>query len=225
MVAGRIPAVPIQRPGGFRLIESAVGIVGLHGVAVLGADAVSLHHQLIAAAFPHIKCIQRVCHLPILPCRRFFCGMRSCSFTERHENRLVIVAGERCRFVILYDRAFPAALTARADFQRLGCVRLYHERLVVAAHPIGGIDCRSSVQRPRVSGILRMVLIERHRSRHRPGTERGRGFLLIANAPCLCGMLRAETGRFQDARGMVCLCPQSAGHFIRHIHPLPALVI
>ena len=202
-----------------------MGIVGLHGVAVFGTDAVSLHHQFIAAAFPHIKGIQRICHFPVFPCRRFFCGMRAGSLAERHEHCLVVIAGERCRFVILYDWALAAALTAGADFQRLGCFRLHYERLVVAAHPISGIDCRCSVQWPRVSCILRMVLIERHRRRHCPGTECGRSFLFIADAPCLCGMLRAETGRFQDARGMVRLRPQGVGHLIRHVHPLPALVV
>ena len=224
LVASGVPAIGIQRPGSFRLIESAVGIVRFHGIAVLGADAVSLHHQLIAAAFPNIKGIQRVCHLPVLPCRRFLCGMRPRSLAERHEHRLVIVAGERCRFVILNDRAFPAALAAGTDFQRLGCFQFHHERLVVAAHSIIGADCRRSFQRPRVSGILAVVFIA-YRSRNRPGTERGRGFLPIPDPTRLCGMLRAETGRLQNTRRMVRLRPESAGNLIRHIHPLPALVV
>ena len=225
LVAGGVPAVPIQCPGSIRLIESAVRVIRFHGIAVLGADAVCLHYKFIAPAFPHIECVQRICHFPVFPCRHIPFVVGAVSFAERHKHRLVIVAGERCRSVILYDWAFAAALTAGADFQRLGCVRLHHERLVIAAHPICGIDRGCSFQRSRVSGILRMVLIERHRSRHRPGTERGRSFLFIPDSPCFCGMLRAETGRFQYARGMVRLCPQGAGHVIRHIHPLPALVV
>ena len=223
LVAGGISAVPIQSPGSICLIKSAVGIIRLHGIAVFRADAVCLHHQFIAAALTHIKGVQRVCHLPVLPGRRIPFVVGAVPLAERHEHRLVIVAGESCGFVILYDRPFAAALTAGADFQRLG--RFHHERLVIAAHAVGGADRRRRFQRPRISRILRMVLIERHRSRDRPCTERGRGFLLIPNPTRLCGMLRAETGRFQYARGVVRLCPQGAGHVIRHVHPLPALVV
>ena len=39
LVAGGIAAVAVKRPCGFRFVDAAVGIVRLHGIGVLGADA------------------------------------------------------------------------------------------------------------------------------------------------------------------------------------------
>ena len=188
LVAGRIATVRIQASGSFRFVEAALGILGFHGVAVLGADAVNLDRQFIAPDLAHIVGVQRVRHIggfPLLPlCGRVWPG----AFHERHEYRLVIVAAQRGGFIILDQRALAAALTAGADLQRLR--RLHYKGLVVPAHAVGGVDRGSRLQRAGVSGVLAMVLIDR--CRHRPSTEGGRGFLPIPDAPGLCGMLGAE---------------------------------
>ncbi len=73
--------------------KTAVGIIGLHGIALFGADAVCLHHKFITARFSYIESIQRVRHFPVFPCGRFLRGVRARPFAERHEHGLVIVAG------------------------------------------------------------------------------------------------------------------------------------
>ena len=156
LVRGWIITVTIQSPCGLRLIETAVRIIGLHGVALFGTDAECLHHKFIAACFSYIKCIQRICHFPVLPCGRFLRRMRARPFAERHEHSLVIVTGKGSRFIILNQRAFPSISTSGTDFQRLW--RFHHEGLVVPAHAIGGVDCGRGLQRPRVPRILRVVL-------------------------------------------------------------------
>ena len=45
LVAGGIAAAPVQTAGSVRFIKTAVRIVRLHGVALLGADAVDLRHK------------------------------------------------------------------------------------------------------------------------------------------------------------------------------------
>ena len=72
LIAGGIAAVGIQCAGSFCFIDTAVGIVRLHGIGVLGANAES----------------------------RWF------------EQRLVIVAGERCRLIRLYERTLATAFAA-----------------------------------------------------------------------------------------------------------------
>ena len=48
-------------------LETAPTVNATYGVALFGADAVCLHHKLIAAVLPDVKGIQRVCHFPVLP--------------------------------------------------------------------------------------------------------------------------------------------------------------
>ena len=93
LIRGRIITITVKGPCGLRLIKTVVRVIGFHGVALFGADAVCLHHKLIAAAFPGVKCVEGICHFPVLPCGCFFCGMRACTFAERHEHGLVIIAG------------------------------------------------------------------------------------------------------------------------------------
>ena len=118
--------------------------------------------------------------------------------------------------------AFTAAIAAGADLQRLGC--LHHKGLVVAARAVGRHYCRRCLQWTGVSGILAMVLIDRRR--HRPGTEGGRSFFLIPNAPCLCGMLGTKTGCPHHAgRVSVVFRPERCCAILRHIHTAAALVV
>ena len=144
------------------------------------------------------------------------------TFHKRHEYRLVVVAAKRSGFVILDQCTFAAALTAGADLQRLG--RLHHKRLVISAHAVGGVDRGGRLQRAGVSGVLAMVLIDRRR--HRTGTEGGRGFLLIPDAPGLCGMLGAESGSPHHAgRVSVVFRTERCRNVLRHIHAAAALVV
>src|SRR5699024_3018317 len=168
--------------GSFRFVESALGILRFHGVAVLGADTIDL----------------------------------------RHEQCLVIVAAQSGGFIILDQRAVAAALPAGADLQRLR--RLHYKGLVVPAHTISGIDRWRCLQRADVSGVLAMVLIDRRR--HRTGTEGGRGFLPIPDAPGLCGLLGTEAGGTHHARRVpVVLRPESCRDILRHIYAAAALVV
>ena len=222
LVAGRISAVRIQASGSFRFVEAALGILGFHGVAVLGADAVNLDRQFIAPDLAHIVGVQRVRHIEGFPLLTLIGRVGTCAFHERHEHRLVVVAAQRGGLVILDQRAFAAALTAGADLQRLR--RLHYKGLVVPAHAVGGVDRGSRLQRAGVSGVLAMVLIDRRR--HRTGPEGGRGFLLIPDAPGLCGMLGAESGSSHHAGRMpVVFRPERCCNVLRHIHAAAALVV
>ena len=78
----------------------------------------------------------------------------------RHEQRLVVVAGEGGGHILLDKRTLAAALAAGAYLQRLGRICLHHEGLVVAPGAVGGADRGGRVQRPGVSGVLAMVLID-----------------------------------------------------------------
>ena len=61
--------------------------------------------------------------------------------------------------------------------------------------------------------------------RHDSGPEGGRTFFLISDAPRIGGVFGTKTCGFQNARWVMCLCPESGGHLLGHIHPLPSLVV
>ena len=185
LVAAGVPAVGVQRPGGVRLVDPAVGIVRHHGVGRLGADAVGF----------------------------------------RHEHRLVVIAGQSRGLVLLDERTLAAALAAGADLQRLGRVLVLHdEGLVVAAHAVVGRDGRSHVQRPGVSRVLTMVLIDRRGYLAR--TDGGRPLLLVTDGAALRGMLGVEAGRIHHAGSVaVCLGAEGSRDFMGNLHADAALVV
>ena len=222
LVAGGIASVRIQASGSFRFVEAALRILGFHGVAVLGADAIHFDSQFITPGLAHIAGIQRVRHIGGFPLLSFIGSVGTGTFHERHEHRLVVVAAQRGGLVILDQRAFAAALTAGADLQRLR--RLHYKGLVVPAHAVGGVDRGRCFQRSGVSGVLAMVLIDRRR--HRACAEGGRGFLLIPDAPCLCGMLGTKACRPHHAgRVPMVFRPERCRNILRHIHAAAALVV
>ena len=94
LVADRVAAIPIERPGCGRLIETAVRIGRFHCITVFGADAEDL----------------------------------------RHKKRLVVVAPESGRLVILDERAFASTFAAAANLQRFRC--FHNERLIISARPV-----------------------------------------------------------------------------------------
>ena len=118
LIAGGVDAVPVKRPCGFRFIDAAVGIIRLHGVGVLGGDTeglkdtgkiVLVRHPLISSGILLGKGRRNLATVP----------------TARLKQRLVVVAGQGCGFVLLDERALAAAFAAGAD--------LHHKRYIVAA--------------------------------------------------------------------------------------------
>ena len=105
--------------------------------------------------------VQRIRHIRCFPLLPLIRSVGASAFHKRHKQRLVIVAAQSGRFIILDQRALAAALTAGADLQRLR--RLHYKGLVVPAHTISGIDRGRCLQRADVSGVLAMVLIDRRR--------------------------------------------------------------
>ena len=100
-----------------------MGIVRLHGIGVLGADAewlknageiVLVRHSLISTGVLLGKGRGNLSAVP----------------AARLEQRLVVVAGQGCGFVLLDKRSLAAAFTAGAD--------LHHKRHIVAAGPHSG---------------------------------------------------------------------------------------
>lgn len=182
LIAAGVATVGVQRPGGVRFIDTAVRIVREHGVALVGADAVS----------------------------------------SRNEDRLVVVAGERCRHIVLNESAFPATLAAGAYLQRLGCVQ--HQRCVHAAcSHAGGQRLYLPVLGYLAASIGGMVL-DCHAGND-PGSKRGRAFLLISDAAALGAVFGAETAGLHDAWRVVSFGTESGRFVSRNINPLSALVI
>ena len=117
LVAGGVTAVAVKRPCGFRFVDAAAGIIRLHSIGILGAYAERLkdagevllvRHPLISAC---ILLGEGRRNLPAVP-------------TARLKQRLVVVAGQSCRFVFLNERTL-AAFAAGADF--------HDKRYIVAA--------------------------------------------------------------------------------------------
>ena len=195
LVTGRVTAAAIQRPGSFRFIESAVGVIRHHGMAGLGADTVAL----------------------------------------RHEHGLVVVAAEGCGFVFLPDGALAAAFTAGTDLQRDGRQVFHPFPIVFHAvqnqRDIAAARTASAGQRLYLAvlcdfhpAISRMIF-QSDGGRHDSGPEGRRTFFLISDAPRIGGVFGAKTCGFQNARRVMCLCTESGGHLLGHIHPLPALIV
>ena len=85
LIAGGIAAVTVKRPCGFRFVDSAVGIIRLHGVGVLGGDAEGLKDagEVVLVRHPLIS-----------TCVLLGEGRRNLSAVPaaRFEQRLVVVA-------------------------------------------------------------------------------------------------------------------------------------
>lgn len=123
LVAGGIAAVAVKRPCGFRFVDPAVGIIRLHGIGILGADAEGLKDagEVVLVRHPLVStCVlfgERRRNLPAVPAARL-------------EQRLVVVAGQGGGFVLLDERSLATAFAAGAD--------LHHKRHIVAARPHAG---------------------------------------------------------------------------------------
>ena len=195
LIAGRVTATAIQRPGSFRFIESAVGVIRHHGMAGFRADTVAL----------------------------------------RDEYSLVIVAAEGGGLILLPDGALAASFTPRANLQRDGRQVFHPFPTVFYAiqnqRNIASTRTASAGQRLYLAipcdlhpAISRMIF-QSDGGRHDSGTEGGRTFFLISDAPRIGGVFGTKTCGFQNARRVMCLCLESGGHLLGHIHPLPALVV
>ena len=165
--------------------------------------------------------VQRIRHGSVFPLLPFIGRVGAGAFHKRHKHRLVVVASEGGRFVVLDQRTLATTLTAGADFQRLW--RFHHEGLIVDACSVSRHDRGRCFQWTGVSGVLAMVLIDRRR--HRPRPESGRGFFLVPDGAAVCGMLGAKARRFHHAGRMVGLRPEGAGDTVRHIHAVSALIV
>ena len=150
--------------------------------------------------------------------------MRPCSFAERDEHSLVIVTGKCSGFIILYQCAFAAALTAGADFQCLWR-GIHHQRHIAATRSHARGQCLYAAVLQNLHSAIRWMIFQSYRRRDRPCAERGGKFFFKPDATALCRMFRTEARRLQYAWRMMCLCTEGAGHFLRHVHPAPALVV
>ena len=211
LIAGGVAAVAVKRPCGFRFVDPAVGIIRLHGIGILGADAeglkdagevVLVRHTLISSG---ILLGEGRRNLSAVPAARL-------------EQRLVVVAGQGGGFVLLDERSLAATFTAGAD--------LHHKRHIVATCThAGGQRLHIAVLGKFDPTVGRMVF-QCYRRRNNACTERGRAFLLVADGATLGGVLGAEACRLHHAGRMpVCLCTKRCRHILRHFHTVAALVI
>jgi len=210
LITSRISTINIDDSGSICFIYTAVRIVGLHGIAVLGADAVSLDYTVEVVLIGHtliasgIVCRKRGSNLITIPITRL-------------EQSLVIVTGQRCRFVFLDERTLAATLATGTD--------LHNERHIVAARSHTGSEgLHFAIIRNLHTAVGRMVL-KGNGSGNDPGTKCWRGFFLIADATALGGMFCAEPCGLQDARGMMGFGTECSGDLIGDIHTIATLVI
>ena len=140
----------------------------------------------------------------------------------RNEKRLVVVASERGRLVVLDERTLAAAFASAAYLQRLG--RFHHEGLIIAAGSVGGHDRWSDIDGTGVACILAVVFVNSGRNGTRP--ERWGCLFLISDGTTLCRMLGAEARRAHDhGRMPMILRPERTRHILGHIHTVAALVV
>ena len=162
-------------------------------------------------------------------------GFRADTVALRDEYSLVIVAAEGGGLILLPDGALAASFTPRANLQRDGR-QVFHpfptvfhavqnQRNIAAARTAPtGQRLYLAVLGNLHPAVGRMVF-QSDGSWHDTSTEGGRTFFLISDAPRISGVFGAKTCGFQNARRVICLCPESGDHLLGHIHPLPALVV
>ena len=215
-----VPAALIQRPAGLRLIEAGLRIIRQHGMRAFGAYPVGFalrleHHGLIVStgAGAGVERLRDIAgQIPIVAVK-----------ADRLEQRLVVVGRQGGGFVYLRQRSFASAVFAAADLQRHG-ISIHHQRLIVAAHAVGGGDGLGNIQRAPVPGIHRVILINRRGYHASP--ERGRHFLLIPDAVGFGAVLCTEAGALKNGGMMpVILRHQCASLILRHGNAAGALGI
>ena len=211
LIAGGIAAVSVKRPCGFRFVDATVGILRLHGIGVLGADTEGLKNagEIVLVRHPLIS-----------TCVLLGEGRRNLSAVPatRLEQRLVVVAGQGCGFILLNERALAAAFAAGAD--------LHHKRHIVAAGPhAGGQRLHIAVLGKFDPAVSRMVF-QCHRRRNNTCPKCRRTLFLIADGTALGRMLGAETRRLHHARWMpVIFRSERCRNILGNFHAVTALVV